>query len=129
MSRKSRNTELKIGRSAPNSELATSESTSYRTPSLNPTTSSPPPLTTTLLPEVTSPTSSPKVDGESKEPVSVTQQSRPRKAVKEEDRREQTTEEREVGKGRKRKGQNGRKKRPQTGKKEEKRRQDSKVRL
>ena len=32
MSRKSRNTELKIGRSAQNSELATSESTNYRTP-------------------------------------------------------------------------------------------------
>ena len=71
------------------------------------------------------------VDGESKEsPMSLTQQSRPRK-VKEEDGKEQTTEKREPGKEEevKRNERKGRKKRPQTGKKGKKRSQDPEVRL
>ena len=102
---------------------------------MSPTTfwSSLPPLTTTLLPEVASPSRSTKVNGESKEPpVSVTQQSRPRK-VKEEDGKEQTTEKREPEKEEeeevKRNERKGRKKRPQTGKKGKKRSQDPEVRL
>ena len=103
---------------------------------MRPTTfwSSPPPLSTTLLPEVASPSRPTKVvDGESKEsPMSLTQQSRPRK-VKEEDGKEQTTEKREPEKEEeeevKRNERKGRKKRPQTGKKGKKRSQDPEVRL
>ena len=130
MFRKSRNTEVTSRRSPPNSRTGTSAWPNLRKTSSSPTTfwSSLPPLTTTLPPEVASPSSSTKVevDGESKElSMSVTQQSRPRRV------KEQTTEKREAGKEEveKRNERKGRKKRLQTGKKGKKRSQDPEVRL